>query len=56
MPEIRRLIARFQLTVGLCFDHILQWSLWRRIHQAIAKYSHYKRRADKPLILQQVQL
>ena len=56
MPEIRRLIARFQVTVGLCLDHILQWSLWRRIHQAIAKDSHYKRRAAKPLILLEAQL
>src|SRR3954449_7593586 len=44
MPEIRRLIARFQLTVGLCLDLILQWSVWRRIHQAVAKRCHYKRR------------
>jgi hypothetical protein len=56
MPEIRRLIARFRLTVGLCLDHILQWSLWRRIHQAVAKACHYKRRDDKCLILQEVQL
>jgi len=44
------------LTVGLGLDHILQWSLWRRIHQAIAKACHYKRRANKYLILQDVQL
>ena len=56
MPEIRRLIARFQLTVGLCLDHILQWSLWRRIHQGVAKACHYKRRAAKPLILLETQL
>jgi hypothetical protein len=56
MPETRRLIARLQLTVGLCLDHILQWSLWRRIHQAVAKACHYKRRADKCLILLESQL
>jgi hypothetical protein len=40
MPEIRRLIAQFRLSAGLCLDLILSWSLWRRLHQAIAKASH----------------
>ena len=56
MPEIRRLIARFQLTVSLCLDHILQWSVWRRLHQAVAKWCHYKRRSAKPLIVLETQL
>ena len=43
MPEIRRLIARFQLSAGLCIDFILSWSLWRRVHQAVAKACHWKR-------------
>jgi acetylornithine/succinyldiaminopimelate/putrescine aminotransferase len=40
MPEIRRLITRFQLSAGLCLDFILSWSLWRRVHQAVAKACH----------------
>jgi hypothetical protein len=56
MPEIRRLIARFQRIVGLSLDRILQWSLWRRIHQAVAKAYHYQRTAAKYLNLQKAQL
>ena len=56
MPEIRRLIARFQLSAGLCIDFILAWSLWRRLHQAVAKACHWKRQTAKLLIYQQTQL
>jgi hypothetical protein len=56
MPEIRRLIARFQLTIGRSLDHILQWSLWRRIHQAVAKAYHYQRTAAKYINLLKTQL
>ena len=56
MPEIRRLIARFQLSAGLCLDFILSWSLRRRVHQAVAKACHWKRQAAKLLIYQQTQL
>jgi hypothetical protein len=41
MPEIRRLITRFQVSV--CIDFILAWSLWRRVHQTVAKACHWKR-------------
>jgi SRSO17 transposase len=50
MPEIRRLIARFQMSAGFCLEGILAWSLWRRIHQAGAKACHWKRQAAKLLI------
>jgi len=56
MPEIRRLITRFQLSAGLCIDFILSWSLWRRVHQAVAKACHWKRQTAKLLIYQQAQL
>ena len=56
MPEIRRLITRFQLSTGLCIDFILAWSLWRRLHQAVAKACHWKRQTAKLLIYQQTQL
>src|SRR4051794_31100831 len=56
MPEIRRLITRFQLSAGLCIDFILAWSLWRRVHQAVAKACHWKRQTAKLLIYQQAQL
>ena len=50
MPEIRRLIARFQLSV--CIDFILACSLWRRVHQTVAKACHWKRQTAKLLIYQ----
>jgi hypothetical protein len=53
MPEIRRLITRFQVSTGLCLDFILSWSLWRRVHQAVAKACHWQRQAAKLLIYQQ---
>jgi hypothetical protein len=56
MPEIRRLITRFQVSTGLCLDFILSWSLWRRVHQAVAKACHWQRQAAKLLIYQQTQL
>ena len=56
MPEIRRLITRFQVSAGLCLDFILSWSLWRRVHQAVAKACHWQRQAAKLLIYQQTQL
>jgi hypothetical protein len=56
MPEIRRVIARFQMTAGVCLEDILAWSLWRRLHQAVAKACHWKRHAAKLLIYQQTQL
>jgi hypothetical protein len=44
------------LTVGLALDHILHWSLWRRIHQAVAKACHWKRTAAKYLNSLEAQL
>jgi len=44
------------LPAELCIDFILAWSLWRRVHQAVAKACHWKRQAAKLLIYQQTQL
>jgi hypothetical protein len=44
------------VSAGLCLDFILSWSLWRRLHQAVAKACHWKRHAAKLLIYQQTQL
>jgi hypothetical protein len=45
VPEIRRLFWRLVLTVKQTIEHIVAWSAWRRWHQGVAKYSHYKRRS-----------
>ena len=42
--EIRRLFWRLVLATQLHVERMLAWSTWRRWHQGIAKYSHYKRR------------
>jgi hypothetical protein len=41
--EIRRLISGLQRTAGIALDHLFGWSLWRRIHQAIAEACHWQR-------------
>jgi hypothetical protein len=43
--EIRHLFWRLVLATQQCVERILAWSTWRRWHQGIAKYWHYKRRA-----------
>ena len=46
--EIRHLISRFLLVVGLALEPIFAWSVWRRIHQAVAKLCHWKARGLCP--------
>src|SRR5712691_1263237 len=45
VSEIRRLFWRLVLATQQCVERILAWSMWRRWHQGIAKYWHYKRRS-----------
>jgi hypothetical protein len=44
--EIRRLFTA-TATVLRTLEHRLHWSHWRRHHQAVARASHYRRRADQ---------
>jgi hypothetical protein len=44
VPEIRRLLWRLVLALRQTVEQSLAWSYWRRWHQNLAKYSHYKRR------------
>jgi SRSO17 transposase len=46
--EIRHLISRLLLVAGLALDAIFDWSLWRRMHQAVAKLCHWKARGLCP--------
>jgi SRSO17 transposase len=46
--EIRHLISRLLLVVGLALEPIFAWSVWRRIHQAVAKLCHWKARSLCP--------
>ena len=49
VPEIRTLLARLAFTPSQRPSDIIQWSLWRRKHQANAAISHYKRRQNSQL-------
>jgi hypothetical protein len=37
LGEIRHLISRLLLSMGIALEHIFAWSIWRRMHQAVAK-------------------
>ena len=49
VPEIRTLLARLVFKPSHKPSDIIQWSLWRRKHQASAAISHYKRRQNSQL-------
>jgi SRSO17 transposase len=49
--EVRRLFAKLISNTAHPISHWLAWSRWRRLHQARAKTSHYRRRRqliDRP--------
>ncbi|WP_181246544.1 hypothetical protein [Chroococcidiopsis cubana] len=49
VPEVRRLLWRLFWQWIPSTTYILDWSYWRRRHQAIAKFYHYKRRLSQSL-------
>jgi len=49
--EIRRLFWCLVLSTQQRVERVLAWSAWRRWHQGIAQYWHYKRRAVSQLQL-----
>src|SRR5918997_6212713 len=44
VPEVRRLLVALVWSEPVPVARTLQWSFWRRRHQARARRSHYKRR------------
>jgi len=44
IPEVRRLVYRLAVRVLAPPEAVLHWSRWRRLHQARAMRSHYRRR------------
>jgi hypothetical protein len=48
IPEVRRLLWWLVWDKVPSPGHILGWSYWRRTHQAMAQYYHYRRRAAAP--------
>ena len=49
VSELRHLISRLLLAIDTALDAIFAWSFWRRMHQAIAKRCHWKRRGFCPV-------
>ena len=49
VPEIRALIARLILHAKRTVSFVIDWSLWRRQHQAVAALCHYKRQKKAQL-------
>ena len=48
MPEARRLLVRLLWSRLPEVGEVLDWSGWRRAHQAFARRCHYKRRGSEP--------
>ena len=49
VPEIRYLLAKLILKPPASISFILEWSLWRRRHQAGAAMVHYKKHTNAQL-------
>jgi hypothetical protein len=47
VPEIRRLLARLVWSRPSDPWHVLAWSVWRRAHQATARFIHYQQQRRK---------
>jgi len=48
VPEARRLLVRLLWERVSEPDAVLDWSEWRRAHQAFARRCHYKQRGAEP--------
>ncbi len=51
VPEVRRLF-HYMVSRPLSLVHRLAWSVWRRMHHAIARLCHSKRRLASAAQLQ----
>jgi hypothetical protein len=48
IPEVRRLVYRLVVRILAAPKVVLHWSRWRRLHQARAMRSHYRRWRARP--------
>lgn len=44
VAEVRRFFVALLWGAGVLIAQVLRWSNWRRHHQALAKFFHYKSR------------
>lgn len=47
VPELRHLLGALLIPLTT-LNKLLAWSTWRRLHQATARRSHYRRRVSAP--------
>ena len=52
VQEARRFVTYFYTKIKQSIERLFCWSFWRRKHQAIAKFYHYKRKEAQILKLQ----
>ncbi len=48
VPEVRHLLTRLPWHGKHSLQHVLAWSNWRRAHQLLAIFYHYRKR-ESPL-------
>ena len=48
LNELRRLFDALLIGATATPEHVLNWSFWRRKHQATARQCHYRRRSQHP--------
>jgi hypothetical protein len=49
VPEIRYLLGRLVTAPPIRLPFIMEWSIWRRRHQAMATEAHYRKRMKNQL-------
>jgi hypothetical protein len=47
-PEVRRLLVRLLWIHLPEAETVIEWSRWRRAHQAYARRCHYRKRGTEP--------
>ena len=48
LAELKRWVWRLLFPHSWSLASILHWSFWRRHHQALARYHHYRKRSQAP--------
>jgi hypothetical protein len=48
MAELKRWVERLLLPRHCSIEQVMHWSMWRRTHQAVALYHHYRKHENVP--------
>jgi hypothetical protein len=44
--EMQRWLWKLLFPKAWPLEHVLHWSYWRRVHQAVARFYHYRKRSQ----------